>query len=183
MLEKLPLAFLAMFFLTVALSAKYAGDTVNTAKGGGLANRLSLAGFTIFFYVEKSIWPANLSGLYDGPEGSWPKSLLRTATLVTCCLSITACLLARRWPSCLAAVLAYLALVSPVSGLVRSATGLVADRYAYVPTIPLFALIAYGLARFTKLPARQVRLARKPFPGWSRSLPSWGWHCRAGDCA
>ncbi len=157
-LEKLPFVLVALFFLTLAVSAKYAGDPVNTTKGGGLANRLSLAGFTVFYYVEKSIWPANLSGLYEGPEGSWPMSLLLAGNLVTLCVTLAACALVRRWPGFLAAWLAYLVLVAPVSGLVRSASGLVADRYAYVPVIPLFGLLAFGFTRLPKLQPGKVRL-------------------------
>jgi len=164
LLEKLPLWLVAAFFVTVAVSAKYAGDPVNTAKGGGLANRLSLAGYSSFFYLEKSIWPANLSALYDGPEDSGSRILLLTGNLVTLGATIAAMVLVRRWPGYLAGWLAYLVLIAPVSGLVRSSTGLVGDRYAYLPTIPLFGLLAYGLTCLPRLQSRHVRLIPASVP-------------------
>jgi tetratricopeptide (TPR) repeat protein len=55
--------------------------------------------------------------------------------------------LGHRRPGLATAWLAYLTLILPVSGLVRSSLGVVADRYAYLATIPLFFPLAYGLAR------------------------------------
>ena len=60
---------------------------------------------------------------------------------------ITAVLIAYRgrMPSALAAWAAYLLLLLPVSGLVRSSLGIVADRYSYLATMPLYFPVAHGL--------------------------------------
>jgi Tfp pilus assembly protein PilF len=158
LLEKTPLAVAGLFFLLVAASARYAGDPLNTAKGGGMASRLLQTGYAVFHYVEKTIWPANLSGLYERPDGSWSRPLLAIGTFVGISLTLAALWFGRRWPGFLAAWLAYLAMLAPVCGLVPSASGLVADRYAYLPTIPLFVLIAYVLARLSRIDWRGGRL-------------------------
>lgn len=167
LLEKLPFALACLFFMAAALSAKYLGDPINTSKGGGFAARLLDAGYSAWFYIGKTVWPSSLSALYEWSESD-PSSRLRLAAgaLGSAALTGTAIWFARRWPGLLAAWLAYLALLAPVSGLVRSSLGVVADRYAYVATMPLFVTLAYALARlsastrsFGRLPLRNVLLA------------------------
>jgi hypothetical protein len=66
--EKLPFALDCLFFMAVALSAKYFADRINTAKERGLAARLLDAGYSAWFYLEKTVWPSNLSAFYAWSE-------------------------------------------------------------------------------------------------------------------
>jgi len=167
LLEKVPFALACLFFLATALSAKYLADPINTSKGGGIAARFLAAGYSAWFYIEKTVWPSSLSGFYEWSESD-PSSRFRVAAGVLgfSALSGMAVWFARRLPGPLATWLAYLALLGPVSGLVRSSQGTtVADRYAYVATMPLFVMMAYALTRLwastrtvVRLPLRNILL-------------------------
>jgi tetratricopeptide (TPR) repeat protein len=168
LLEKVPFALVCLFFMAAALSAKYLANPINTSQGGGLATRLLAAGYSAWFYIEKTVWPSSLSIFYEW-SASDPSSRLQAAAGVLGFAALTgmAVWLARHQPGPLAGWLAYLALLAPVSGLVRSSHGtIVADRYAYVATMPLFAMLAYTLAwlwtsswMFGRLPLRNVPFA------------------------
>jgi tetratricopeptide (TPR) repeat protein len=142
--EKLPMVLLGFVFLVVAFSAKYAGDPLNTTRGGGWVARVLGFGDSAYFYVQKTIWPRGLSGLYQWPEGDEPQRLALGAA-GTAVLTAGLVVIRRRWPGALAAWAAYLVLLLPVSGLVRSSLGLVADRYSYLATMPLYLPVAHGL--------------------------------------
>ena len=62
-------------------------------------------------------------------------------------MGAVAYLLRRRCPGVLAALLSYAILQAPNLGLVQHGLMLVADRYAYVATMPLFVVAAGGLVR------------------------------------
>ena len=61
-------------------------------------------------------------------------------------MTLIAAAIAGRWPGLAAAWFAYLLLMAPVSGFVRSGFTVVADRYAYLATIPLFVALSYSMA-------------------------------------
>lgn len=56
----------------------------------------------------------------------------------------------RRRPGLLAAWLAYLIILLPNSGLIQISQQLTADRYTYLATMPLFVLLAAGLASLSR---------------------------------
>ncbi len=87
-LEKLPLALAALFFLAVTFSAKYTADPVITSLGGGLARRFLHTGYAIFFYLEKTLLPWNLAALYEAPGSPMDQPLLLGGALATLCLSV-----------------------------------------------------------------------------------------------
>ena len=66
--------------------------------------------------------------------------------LAAATVSMAAASAAARWPGLAAFWFAYLLLLAPVSGFARSGYAVVADRYAYVATIPLFVALSYAVA-------------------------------------
>jgi protein O-mannosyl-transferase len=114
----------------------------------GPGQRFARAVYAAGFYAEKTIWPSGLSAVYEWPErASIFEPWFATGFVVAVCLSLLAAGLARRYPGFCAAWFAYLALLSPVSGFVRSGYAVVADRYTYLATIPLFIAFSYSLVR------------------------------------
>jgi tetratricopeptide (TPR) repeat protein len=149
LLEKAPFAVVGMLFFAVALGGKYVSNPslVNEAAVGP-GQRFARAVYAAGFYAEKTIWPSGLSAVYEWPERvSIFEPWFATGFVVAVCLSLLAAGLARRYPGFCAAWFAYLALLSPVSGFVRSGYAVVADRYTYLATIPLFIAFSYSLVR------------------------------------
>jgi len=112
----------------------------------GLAARLALAAHAPGFYLAKTIFPVGLSPYYP-LRADWSALAPRLAAYAALAAAATAAAWAarRRAPWAWTAWLAYLAALAPVSGLALNGAQLAADRYSYLPCLPL-ALAAGGLA-------------------------------------
>ncbi len=114
-----------------------------------VAGRVALAGYGLGYYLRKTAWPTDLSAYHYRPHRVEPSEPRFIGSLVTVgALGAIAYFLRRRWPSILAAALSYAALLAPNLGLVWYDLMLVADRYSYLATMPLFILAAGGLVRW-----------------------------------
>lgn len=112
-------------------------------------------------YLWKMVWPAQLAPLYPHPGDSLATWQVIVASLVL--LSITAVVWqfrTRRY--LLVGWLWFLGTLVPVIGLVQVGEAAMADRYAYIPLIGIFVMIAFGVADW----AEEKQIAR-----WS-ALPA-----------
>jgi tetratricopeptide (TPR) repeat protein len=117
-----------------------------------------------------------LSGLYQRPEEDGPLPRLALGAAGTAVLTAGLVVLRRRWPGALAAWAAYLVFLLPVSGLVRSSLGLVADRYSYLSTMPLYLPVAHGLRGVMGAQGRSGRvLVRSVGIAIILLLMGWSW--------
>lgn len=113
----------------------------------GFGARVVVAFHGLAFYVRKTLWPDDLMVLvpmqvpFDATEARFVVSIV--LVLVVAVLLVLA---RRRVPAVVAACASYALLVSPVLGLVQVGSQLAADRYAYLPTLPLFLLLGGGVA-------------------------------------
>ncbi len=102
--------------------------------------------YSAAFYVWKTVWPWGLGPMYVMPSGAdllGGGMGLAAATVVGITLVVLA--VRRRWPAALAAWIAYLLILAPVSGLVPFGRTLgVVDRYSYAATIG-WAIAAGGM--------------------------------------
>jgi len=164
LLEKIPFFLLGLLTAVIAVRAQ---GTIMVAFGEhGLAARLATVAYGVNFYLVKMVAPVKLLPLYEMPVHLDPfdlKYLLSAAIAV----SITAALLVarRRFPAGLAAWIAYLVMLSPVSGIAQAGPQMVADRYTYLACMP-FAVVAGGLlagilrhAKLRPLPLSNVAFA------------------------
>ena len=148
--EKVPYLLPAVVASWMAVEAKS-----SEARGGPpgrpawtLARRAATAGYGLSYYLERTAWPGGLSAYHFRPdpvEPAAPPFAGRLAAVAA--LGVAALLLRRRWPAVPAALAAYAALLAPNLGVVPHGLMLVADRYAYVATMPLFVVAAGVLAR------------------------------------
>jgi protein O-mannosyl-transferase len=139
--------------MMAAYYAKLVADPVVIDEGAGLAGQLARACYAATWYVAKTAWPTGLSTMYEWQAaGTYPDPRLVAGVLAFVGLTGAALWSGRRRPGWLAAWCAYLVLIAPMSNVVRSVVGLVADRYAYVATIPLFVAMAYACARLLAMP-------------------------------
>jgi tetratricopeptide (TPR) repeat protein len=143
--EKLPFALIGGAAGLLAWIAQHnQPDTMVSLARWSAGDRLLQAGYGLWFYVWKTLWPTSLAVLYPLPA-SLPASFW--IALVAAVVAGAALLWrARAHPAVAAAALAYAATVAPVLGVAQSGPQLVADRYAYLAAIPFSALLAGAAA-------------------------------------
>ncbi len=152
--EKVPFLAVSLIFVLIAASGKSnVTPWLRSDQELSIVYRIARACYGASFCVAKTIWPSGLAAVYEWPEepggvDSW----LIAGTLAVVALTLSAIVVGRRRPGLLTAWLAFLALVAPVSSFVRTGYAVVADRYTYVSTIPLFVALAYPLARVWGVP-------------------------------
>ncbi|MDA2934921.1 tetratricopeptide repeat protein [Acidobacteria bacterium AH-259-D05] len=143
--DKLP------FFIPVAMVSALTIYGVESGSGGvaglvdlSLGARLNntLVGYGL--YLKKMVWPTDLVVFYPHPGGSLSSWSVVLAALVL--VGISLWVWARKWRSCYLVVgwLWYLGTLVPVNGLLQSGGQAMADRYAYVPLIGVFIMLAWG---------------------------------------
>jgi hypothetical protein len=149
LLQKLPLAALGIAAAIIAGHAQSAiPDTAKTIEQWGVRERLVQAVFGLFFYVWKTLLPANLSALYDLPvklNPLEPRFIIAYAGVGAAVVALV--LLRKKAPSLLAAAACYAVTVAPVLGLFQSGIQFVADRYSYVSCMSWAVLVGALVAR------------------------------------
>jgi tetratricopeptide (TPR) repeat protein len=144
-LEKVPFLVLAVVSIYLSsLSVKRLG-IVMTTDVVPMSLRVANALVSYVGYIGKMIWPGNLAVFYP-PPGILPGWQVAAAGLFLVFVSILVIWAVRLRPYLAVGWLWYLGTLVPVIGLVR--TGLwpdMADRFAYVPLIGLFIMIAWGV--------------------------------------
>jgi protein O-mannosyl-transferase len=150
-LEKLP--FLALSILT-ALLALRSQEVAGALTGGELVDlpaRLRLVVHALVFYPLKTLAPAQLSPLYEIPWDGVPAGGAFFAELATvAALSAIAWWTRKRFPAFMAAWIAFVLTVLPVSGIALSGPQAAADRYSYHSCLG-FALLAGSLVLVPRL--------------------------------
>jgi len=142
-LEKIPL-----FLLTTGLSIV---TFINTKSLGAIAEdvtfstRLTNATISNLEYLEKMIWPEKLAIFYAHPGNTlavWKGILCGMALLGITIISIR---LIRKAPYFAVGWFWYLGTLLPVIGIVQAGGHAMADRYAYIPLIGIFIIVAWGV--------------------------------------
>jgi Flp pilus assembly protein TadD len=101
-------------------------------------------------YLWKMLWPAKLAPLYPHPGNSLAVWQVVASSLAL--LAITALVVQFRSQRYLVlGWLWFLGTLIPVIGLIQVGDQAMADRYAYIPLIGIFIMLAYGSADFVSL--------------------------------
>lgn len=156
----LPFALIALLFVPVPIHFQSIPAEETTP-----GRQIAVAAHNLLWYAAKSLLPGGLCPIY--PRIDLTGGLL--ALVGTAWLALAALLAAawRRWPAIvlgvvLPALLGYAAALAPVSGLVPLGYVDMSDRYGYIPSAFLWALVASAL---------QAVLANRPPAGrrpWHR---------------
>lgn len=188
-----PFAGLALLFGAVGLWAARVNGALMPLSAFSLSSRLAIAAYGLCFYPLKTLLPAGLIPLYPLPK---PLPTLADFPYGPCAVAVAAVaafLVAKRreHPKAAAGALFYAATLFPVLGALRLGPQLVADRYSYLPCLPLAllggALLRRGLADaqarvwapraaaalvllLAGLTARQVSFWRDGLTLWTREL-------------
>ncbi len=140
LLEKIPLLFLPAASACITLKAQ--GYSFGGWHQFPLAVRIENAVVAYGLYLWKMLWPARLAALYPYPGIALPAWQWILSALVL--MSVTALVVAFRGKRYLMVGWCwFLGTLIPVIGLVSVLP--MADRYAYVPLIGIFVMIAWGL--------------------------------------
>lgn len=184
--EKLPLLALSAASAAITVQAQQAGGSIRTIAEFSFPVRMANAINAYAMYLWNMLWPVRLAPLYPHPGDSLPiwRVVLATALL----LSISAVvwkLRTRRY--LLVGWLFFLGTLVPVIGLVQVGEAAMADRYAYIPLIGIFVMIAFAAADIVQqknirywsvLPAALVLLAlafttRRQISYWQSNDDLW----------
>jgi len=156
-LEKLPL--LALSFLSVGVSVLSLREHAAKTYLPPLSLRISEALVSYVKYIVNLFCPTRLA-VYYPPQESYPTWQVAAAAALLLGLSAAALVAARRRPWLMTGWFWYLGVLFPVSGLMRA--GLwpaLADRFAYLPFIGLYIVIAWGVPELLReVPRREVVL-------------------------
>ena len=143
--EKLPLLALSAASAILTIHAQQAGGAVRTTAAVSLGSRLANAIHAYAMYLWKMIWPADLAPLYPHPGNSLPMwQIIVSAVVLVAITALVWKFRSRRYLP--VGWLFFLGTLVPVIGLVQIGEAAMADRYAYIPLIGIFGMIAFGVA-------------------------------------
>jgi protein O-mannosyl-transferase len=148
-LEKLPYVALSVIFGLLAMAAKRSDRTLVDVDETGIMGRLALACHSAWFYLIKTLWPTDLHAFPMRPQPlDWTQApyILSMLGLIVVSVSLYRC--RRHYPGWLVTWLAYLLLLSPMSGLVTYGRQAIGDRYSYLAMTPWVVLTAGGLCQW-----------------------------------
>ncbi len=147
-LEKIPLLVLSFGAGILTILCQRAVGTIATFDAIPLPLRITNAVAAYGWYLQKLIWPIGLGAFYPHPAlvdaAPWPK-LMPTATaslIVLLAITILAVRYRREQPWLLLGWLWFLGVMVPMIGIMQVGEQQQADRYAYLPLIGLFLILA-----------------------------------------
>jgi Flp pilus assembly protein TadD len=145
-LEKLPFLALAVASGVVALYAQREAGALVEVTSHAWPSRIAQACYGIAFYPYSMLLATGWYPLHGRPEflDPWERAYVLSA-LAILAITIAAFAVRRRYPAWLAAWVAYVALVAPVSGIAQSGIQLVADRYSYLSCLSFALLAGFGV--------------------------------------
>ena len=154
----MPLLALSAASAVITMQAQQAGGAMRSTAQFSFGVRLENAVVAYAMYLWKMIWPSHLAPIYPHPGDSLAAWQVAMSLLVL--LAVTGVVLrfrAKRY--LLAGWLWFLGTLVPVIGLVQVGDQAMADRYAYIPLIGIFVMIAWSasdLAASRKLGLRRA---------------------------
>lgn len=144
-LEKFPLLALSAASAVITLIAQQSGGAMRSTQQFSLEVRLANALHAYAMYLWMLIWPTKLAPLYPHPGTSLRTWQIALSAVVLLGMTV-AIWRARSRRYLLTGWLWFLGTLVPVIGLVQVGDQAMADRYAYIPMIGLFVMIAFGIA-------------------------------------
>jgi len=171
--EKLPFLALSACGAVVAVAARAAGANFSTLEKYGLSERVALFAYSLWYYAVTFIAPTGLAPYHEPPAHvTLLAPVFLAAAVGVIAITTSVVLLRRHWPSGMAAWTFYAVVLVPVGGLVHSGSHLVAERYAYLPTIG-FVLLLGGSAAALASRWRARRWAAASLAGMAVILAAW----------
>ena len=143
--EKVPLLILSALSVYLSAASTRGIGNVIALQSVPLMLRIENALVSYLKYIGKMVWPSDLAIFYPYPEAI-PLWQVMGSLAVLCAISIGTIRALREHPYLAVGWLWFLGTLTPVIGLVQ--VGMwqeMADRFAYMPLIGLFVMIAWGM--------------------------------------
>jgi protein O-mannosyl-transferase len=179
-LEKIPFLVLSIAGGAVAYYARSMGLGITTLVQYPLSARPAVVFCSLWFYLEKTVVPQELSPLYEFPLriSLLDRKFIIPALAVTA-ITAAVVLLRRRWPAGLAVWAYYAIALGPVIGIVHTGLHLTADRYSYLPGLGIALVVGAAAGAVVRAGGAGRRAARTLRPWLARALAGLGvvWFC------
>ena len=143
-LEKSPLFLMTAASSVVTIVAQRSSGSVVDTSALPLSVRIGNAFVSYVAYLGKMFWPASLAVFYPHPQHSLPWSDVFAAAVILSAITLAVLYFHRARYLATGWFLFVITLV-PVIGIVQVGRQAMADRYAYIPCIGLFIMVAWGL--------------------------------------
>ena len=145
LLEKLPFFVLDVGLATVAVLAQRASGAFRPLAEVTLQTRVLVAAKAAAIYLAKTVLPTGLLPFYSYPAHVSLLSWEFGVPVVVMVAAVLGCLATVKKTPAFAAVLAsYAVVLLPVLGIVQIGPQAMADRYTYLPSVALVALVGAG---------------------------------------
>jgi Flp pilus assembly protein TadD len=144
--EKIPFLLLTAADSIATVWAQHGAHAIMSGQVLDVRSRMGNALISYAAYLGQIIYPAGLVVLYPHPGNRLSVWRVGLSLLVLIFISAGVLLGRRKWPYVVVGWLWYLGMLVPVIGLVQVGVQARADRYAYLPQIGLYLLMAWGLA-------------------------------------
>jgi protein O-mannosyl-transferase len=150
LLEKVPLFALSVASAIITMQAQQQGGAMRSTVQFSLVVRIENALVAYASYLWKLVWPVKLAPLYPHPGENLPGWEVGISLLVLIGISLLVWKF-RRSGYLLTGWLWFLGTLVPVIGLVQVGDQAMADRYAYIPLIGIFIMIAFSFDELAQL--------------------------------
>jgi tetratricopeptide (TPR) repeat protein len=151
LLEKAPLFLAAAGVGLMTVRAQETGGAVSNLETIPFAWRVVTAAIAYVTYLWKTLWPSSLAPLYIHPatlRSADIKGFVVPSVAAILFLAIVTAVVvrsARLRPYCLTGWLWFLGMLVPVIGLTQVGVQSWADRYAYLPLVGAYIMVAWGV--------------------------------------
>ena len=155
-LEKIPFFIISVLFGLAGYRAQINAGKILSLQVFGFGQRAAQVLFAAGFYIWKTLAPLNLAPLYELKAGLLSRQSLLGGILL---FAITAGAIKyrRRWPAIPVVWIYYLAVLAPVSGILKIGSQAAADRYTYLPCLGFAALAGAALWKSRQASGAMVR--------------------------
>lgn len=142
-LEKVPLLILSVMLTAASVNA----PQTMTIVADNFMQRLHNVIFSYAMYLKKLFWPTDLSIYYL--YLNIPTSQILLSALLLIMITFCVCKYLKKYPYLPVGWFWYLGTLVPVIGIMPIGDHTMADRYAYVPFIGVFVMIAWGAGQIS----------------------------------
>jgi protein O-mannosyl-transferase len=142
LVEKIPFLVVGAVGAAVSYWAVAANSFFTSTMHYPLLSRVTMALYSVCFYIGKTVLPVGLAPLYELPAVvDIAEARFGLTALAALLMTMSLLGLWQRWPAGAAAYLYYVIVIAPVGGLVHAGYQLAHDRYSYLSCLG-FALLA-----------------------------------------
>lgn len=153
--EKIPFFILAFVFGILAIQAQQEGEALVVGESYNILQRVSIAAYGFTMYILKLILPVNLSAIYPYPD------IMHQTVPFYYTLSIVAVLgvIYVFWKAyrsqnfvLIFGIAFFVINIALLLQLIPVGSAVYADRYAYIPSVGFFIIVAYYTAKLAQNP-------------------------------